>query len=276
MDFSALDGSLPAGVTVSTISFTFSLASEVDLQKTLDYLPLSPDEVRTVTYEGFVRTVVNRPKKAARARRRLSSFYNCIVVEVACPRAADAGAFLHVKVFRNGSVQVAGCREKEPTEAAVATLCALLEETYYTRKEGGGVEEHRLLRGPCRPGNLKVNLINTTFKLGVCVHRRRLHQVLMEEGVPTAYDTCKHTGVQVLLPVEGKTKPVTLLVFERGSVVITGAKCMAQVTAAHDFIRDFLTRRLATPLTYCGGEENNKRRRSRDSTDKRVAAQSTL
>ena len=88
--------------------------------------------------------------------------------------------------------------------------------------------------------DLKINLINVNFKIGYGVNRDILYRVLLSSGHSSTYEKCKHAGVGVKFLPKNKEKPISIFVFESGSVVITGSKNEHHILEGHHFIRSFI------------------------------------
>lgn len=211
-------------LTVSTMSITFKLPVDtVDLVYISSNCELRAGEVCTIDFRGSLRTILCVREKKHK-RRKSPNFYNSLTMEVAvCPPPVEK--VMHFKLFKNGSVQAAGCQNVCQGNYAIGALLRSIQDLL-------GLKES--IR------DLKINLINVNFKLGHGVNRDNLHRLLLSLGELTTYEKCKHAGVGVKFLPEGKEKPISIFVFESGSVVITGSKNHHHIMSGYEFITSFV------------------------------------
>ncbi len=203
--------------------------------------------------------VVGQSHRDALTKRKISNkcFYNQSTLVVR--RIAPGGAGwkeVNLKLFSNGSVQMTGIASEE---FATETLRWLLAEVA------------RLPRSPFggEPSVVKFNiqLINSDFSVGVPLRRDKLHEIITRrygifsilestiyQGVNTKYyyneksdksrpgqctctEFCKGQGQG---DGEGNCKKITISFFQTGNIIITGARHMAQINEAHEFVNRFL------------------------------------
>jgi TATA-box binding protein (TBP) (component of TFIID and TFIIIB) len=207
--------------------------------------------------------VIGQSHRDALTKRKISNkcFYNqsTLVVRraVRTPGSAAQGwKEVNLKLFSNGSVQMTGIASEE---FATETLHWLLREI------------ERLPRSPFggEPSVVKFNiqLINSDFSVGVPLRRDKLHEIITRrygifsilestiyQGVNTKYyyneksdksrpgqctctEFCKGQGQG---DGEGNCKKITISFFQTGNIIITGARHMAQINEAYEFVNRFL------------------------------------
>jgi TATA-box binding protein (TBP) (component of TFIID and TFIIIB) len=208
-------------LTVSTMSITFRLSRTIiDLDELANSLSLNDSGILTTDYQGVIRTIRTTKKKK---KRKKHNFYNSMTLEVSVGYNTDRA--MHFKVFKNGSIQGAGCQSTGHGNHAIHALLQGLSST---------------LKCDFQISDLKINLINVNFKIGHGVNRDSLHLVLLSAGHITSYEKCKHAGVSVKFLPKDKARPISIFVFESGSVVITGSKNENHILEGHAFIRSFI------------------------------------
>jgi TATA-box binding protein (TBP) (component of TFIID and TFIIIB) len=201
--------------------------------------------------------VVGQSHRDALTKRKISNkcFYNqsTLVVRRAVPSGWKE---VNLKLFSNGSVQMTGIASEE---FATETLHWLLREV------------ERLPRSPFggEPSVVKFNiqLINSDFSVGVPLRRDKLHEIITRrysifsilestiyQGVNTKYyyneksdktrpgqctctEFCKGQGQG---DGDGNCKKITISFFQTGNIIITGARHMAQINEAYEFVNRFL------------------------------------
>lgn len=215
---------LPAGMVISTMSLTFAVDLVFDLDILWNEMVLVTDGdkegVCSITYNGSQKPVITTQKKVKK------SFYNSVAVRIKTHGSIKP---IHFKIFRNGSVQAAGCCKLDETNKAISIL---VENLY--RSMGAPL--------PASPvKNVKINLINATYRLDYAVNREELYNALLEEeSVYCVYEKCKHAGVCIKYPIPsfpGK-KPLVVcsFVFESGAIVFTGAKDTSHLVDSFDYV----------------------------------------
>lgn len=215
---------------ISTMSITFRVTEEpLDLSLIAKECPLEENGVQFINYQQEYRSISGRPMP--RKNRKHNNFFNSMTLGIAADDKTDRP--IHFKLFKNGSVQCAGCRSVEAGNMAIHHLiCALMT-----------------LFAPT-VSKLKINLINANFKLGFRVNRDKLYRLFVTLEFSATYEKCKHAGVGVKFSPSGKDTPISLFIFESGSVVITGSKTESHIKEGFDFMKAFAREHRTTIQQY--------------------------
>lgn len=152
------------------------------------------------------------------------------------------GYMPNVKIFRNGNIQMTGIKSHDDGRALVGVVAD---------------EIARITDQKACPANqtFVVRMINGDFVVPFCIRRKELHQMLMDDfhntccyqpenhpGVKLQYFWKNQDGICRCAPAcmgkghNGECKKVTVLIFQSGKILITGATSLEQVTAAYAFI----------------------------------------
>ena len=163
----------------------------------------------------------------------------------------------NIKLFKNGGFQMTGVSSEAMARAALTRLMAL--------NAGRGIwPEEPTIKV------FEVQMMNSDYSIGRAIRRDRLHRTLVEtyglwstfeptiyQGVNTKFfwnkarPTSAPPGICVCpTPCEGNgdgtkigaCKKITISPFRTGSVIITGAKNMEQLTDAYIFMNGVFTR----------------------------------
>lgn len=213
---------LPSHVTVSTMSITFRLSLEsIDIATVCSDCILSTDAICSTDYKGVLCKAVGYEGKKPK-KRKSHNFYNSMTLEVSVGQPKKV---MHFKLFKNGSIQGAGCQSINQGNYAIRALVSTLQQVC------GCTLDIR---------DLKINLINVNFKISHCVNRDNLHRLLKSIGIITTYEKCKHAGVGVKFLPPQKEKPISIFVFESGSIVITGSKNDDHINEGYRFITSLI------------------------------------
>jgi len=174
---------------------------------------------------------------------------------------------LNTKVFQNGNLHITGCRNIDDITKPLISLINEIKKLY---KMGIDIllnEKYDIDKLNYR--NIKIFMINTDFKVytdntmqkNFSIKRRILHNILINEyNVIARFDPSTYTGVKVEYwwnefedirdtskhlenrNVKSKSniidgiKKITIVVFESGSILITGGITIQQVEEAYKFI----------------------------------------
>jgi TATA-box binding protein (TBP) (component of TFIID and TFIIIB) len=81
-------------------------------------------------------------------------------------------------------------------------------------------------------------MINTNFVIPFSINLKSLYEILLSENKDCRYDKINHSCVNI--KYDHPEKIISIFVFEKGSIVITGAKTGEQINCAYIFINKFI------------------------------------
>ena len=248
---------------VSTITTTAQLGTKIALDALFDQIKILPywdlnDGILKMDFRGKTKgtsfkDIMSKPKE------KKTSFFNQATLVIRNEISPLNWKEINVKLFRNGGIQMTGVRSLEMASKALKWLipyiqanCTSTEKPVFTEAPNIHKEE--------------TQLINTDFSIGTKVRREVLHRVLSDvyklhssyesaiyQGVKTKYfynaerpadaprgvcpcpRLCKGSGDGTKL---GQCKKITISPFQTGNGIITGARTMAQINEAYDFIQE--------------------------------------
>lgn len=256
---------------VSTITTTAQLGTKINLEdifkqiKVLPYWDLN-DGVLKMEYKGQTKgtcfkDIMLKPKTTK------TSFFNQATIIVRREVSPLNWKEINVKIFRNGGVQMTGIRSIAMSSDTIRWLLSHLQTT---------CTETPIFTGTPTIHKEQIQLINTDFSIGAKVRRDILHKVLSEVyGLNSSYESAIYQGVktkyfynamrpadkpQGICPCErlckgtgdgskiGECKKITISPFQTGNGIITGARDMAQIDEAYEFIKGVFTTHADTVL----------------------------
>jgi TATA-box binding protein (TBP) (component of TFIID and TFIIIB) len=193
---------------------------------------------------------VRRPRATTERRRSYFSNQLTVVLTVNGVDGSDASSHVtNVKIFTNGAVQMTGVRSEAEGRRTLETVASLIRCK------------------PCAPTKYAHQLVNCDFKLPFPIERTRLYELVVRRlGMCARFEPCIYPGVKIAYFYNsnkdalqgscacavrchagkgdghgaGKCKRVTLLVFQSGHVIATGARTVEQASAARDFLLDLV------------------------------------
>jgi len=242
-------------ITISTITLDCKLGTLININLFAKYLVLKENEVVSVKYGHRNNPATNRTIVVIAAKKKPSkkSFYNQVTIRMKPKNNPDRN-YLNIKVFKNGSLQITGCKDMDDFYDVTQTLVRILRKGRMV--EIGG--EKKLIKYVKEPENLdikqvKIRMINSNFKLNYKVDRKQLAVLLKKNHRINTKDTeigpvdfkYKPTGghscVNIKHHYDEISKP-SIFVFQTGSIIITGAKNLQHIISSYIFIQKILTK----------------------------------
>lgn len=142
-----------------------------------------------------------------------SSFYNQVTIGY-----TDSLSTKKVKVFPNGSMQIAGCRDLADCKRFINQLRIIIELIYNVDVP---YESFRIV------------MINSNFSLNHMIHQMNVIDAFKTRNFTVSFDPDRYSAVKMkFTPVENG-KQVTVSIFSSGSIIITGAQTIQEVCEAY-------------------------------------------
>ena len=213
--------------------------------------PGTTDKSYTVQFVKYKTFEKGELKNTRRKKKSKKIFANQVTVVL----EAD-GKSVNAKIFRNGRVQLTGLKRVDQGHGIINCLNQLARID--------NIDNINLTYDNA----YKVRMINCNFKVDYVVDRDILYDFMRNNHrtVSSSYEPCIYPGVVIKYFVhqnggdsqgrcncptrcggkgpdmkDGPCKSVTLIAFESGSIVITGAQCIAQIDQTYAFIQHVLS-----------------------------------
>lgn len=128
-----------------------------------------------------------------------------------------------IKLFPNGSIQVAGCVDLLDCNRIISQLQEILRVT---------------LRLPNSPECIekKIAMINTNFSLNIKLNQYAVTQVFNRDGFRVSFDPDRYSAVKVKFSPVEHGKQVTASIFSTGKIIVTGAENLNEIAMAYKTI----------------------------------------
>lgn len=232
---------LPHMLTISTITMTCEFNTPINVMAVGKYMPLKHGEIVGVNYktENVLRSLV-KLKKKYNPRTTKKNFHNQVTVMVEIKNKR----IINVKLFKNGAIQITGCKSLNNFTEAIMILCKNLKDYALmydktTRKITKLMFVNNVKDiGPLKVYKLKVRMINSNFHVGFLIDRVVLYRLSLENDITCTFDACLHACVNIKYNCDDDV--VSIFVFETGSIIITGAKNIKHINRAYEFIVKYL------------------------------------
>ena len=250
---------LPEGISISTMCSSCKLNTKLDITNIKKYLQLNADDILTVkTNKEEMRTLIaikNKPKRMKKIEPTIvkkdtskNSFYNQITVVV----RVDEGEIedlndaprINLKLFKNGSVQMSGCKSLRNINIALNKLIFKLKEVKGKIEDGKIVDKTFVEDADMLTvKDFKIDMINSNYQVAIMIDRDKLYNLLQKKKIKSSYEPCIRACVIIkYIPEKDNTemKEVSVFVFQKGNIIITGARSQSHIISAYNYINNIL------------------------------------
>jgi TATA-box binding protein (TBP) (component of TFIID and TFIIIB) len=164
---------------------------------------------------------------------------------------------VNLKIFGNGGIQITGITGLEFARITLEWLLPILNQL-----------PQRISENPLYIKSLTIQLINSDYHINAAIHRDRLHEILSDEyRLFSTFEKLIHQGVNLkyyyntMAPInrpkgichcsnpctgqgtgegEGQCKKITVLIFQTGDIIVTGARRREQLDEAYHYMNEIL------------------------------------
>jgi len=262
---------LPGNIRISTVTITCNLDTDFYYSNIGKYIKILPVSILSVKYQddpSCMRSILPQKKKRVRKKKKRNRvFFNQVTLVVRSTPTKN----INIKLFKNGSIQMTGCRNIQDFMNVMTVLCdelkikmgiidpktlkAIIPKPFVSHYENVHISKIR---------NFSIKMINCDFNIGIKIDREKFYDLLIKQGVDCAYEPNKHAAINIKykyiyeykedIPInkdaienkKGTVKKtginkITILVFESGAIIITAAKKKDHIVKAYNFIVDKIT-----------------------------------
>jgi len=153
---------------------------------------------------------------------RETTFYNQVTLSY-----FDNFSNKSIKVFPNGSFQVAGCSDRRDCRRIVQQLTFFLK---HIESVSGDLESEPF----------RVVMINTNFSLNSPVDLAQVMDVLSGPKYIVSFNPDRYSAVKVKFCPAENTKQVTASIFSTGKIIVTGAETLKEIALAYEILNEKL------------------------------------
>ena len=203
----------PSWVKITTITIISKYLQNIDIQKLRGKLETADViRIRTKgsTFEGF------------EWKLKPTTFYNQVTLGY-----IDQYSTKSIKVFPNGSVQVAGCSDLFDCRRVIKQLSILLSS---------------LLEVEIPSSGFRVVMINSNFSLNYNINLMETARVFSENKLFTSvtFDPDRYSAVKIKFKPAENMKQVTTSIFSTGKIIVTGAETLKEIAFAYNVINQHI------------------------------------
>jgi TATA-box binding protein (TBP) (component of TFIID and TFIIIB) len=243
---------LPDDVFISTMTVCCELEIEFNVDNIARYIDLKSDGIKDISYgrdgdPATNRSLVPKKKKKKKVKSKAKKkqkreFHNQISLNVMIQSKKDKP--VNIKLFTNGSIQMTGCK-------SVDNVIDVLSKIFIELQTVKAVIDKETMKIVDKPfindssklelefvNNITIGMINSNFVYPNKIDRLKLFNLLNLEQKECRYDPSNHAPVNI--KYNCKDKSISIFVFEKGSILITGAKNCEHILEGYEFINKYL------------------------------------
>lgn len=254
---------LPKELSISTMTGSCKLPVLFNVFNIAKYLPISSSFILGVkcgnsercssiseTGIGIVeRMMVPIKKKSSKKqpiKKTSKNFYNqaTIVINSPQPTVPKGIIKLNIKVFKNGAFQFTGCKKISYIIWALDNLFSIFKEGVEVMTDGVLVKK-TFAHPQCflhllSMSKFRISMINSNFVIGFKIDREKVFNKMTADKYDCVFDPARHAGVHVRYTVDATIKPLSIFIFDKGSIIITGARTYLHIMECYKFINIYL------------------------------------
>lgn len=248
---------LPNGISISTMCATCKLNTELNIDNIEHYLQLNSDDIITVKRSTTsIRSLLTQKIKNKRTKKIIQPiktkvinyFYNqiTVVIRVNEGKTEDINnePRINLKLFKNGSVQMSGCKSVKNINIVLNKLITKLKESK-AKLIDDKIVEIKFIDHPdlLSVNHFKIDMINSNYQVNMKIDRDKLYNLLKSRNIKCSFEPCIRACVVVkYTPSKFNTeeKQVSIYIFLKGNIIITGARDREHIIEAYDYINNIL------------------------------------
>jgi len=249
---------LPSSINVSTMSASCKLDTIIDISNIENYLSLSTNDIMTVKMSNDKIRTLETIKVKTKRKKKIDSkpktdtsknhFYNQITVIIRVTNGSYKDLSdepkINMKLFKNGSIQMSGCKTVRNINIALNKLIIRLSEVK-AKIENNKIVEKRFVDSlqPINVKDFKINMINSNYQVNMNIDRDKLYSLLNKKKIKCSYEPCIRACVIVkYTPIEDNIdqKIVSIFIFQKGNIIITGSRSKSHILSSYNYINNIL------------------------------------
>jgi len=150
-------------------------------------------------------------------------FYNQVTITYKCDIYKTTKS---IKVFPNGSIQIAGCSNLMNCERVLRQLQTILSH---------------ILNMDVSLDTFRVVMINSNFSLNYQVNLMEIENTFSENEIfNVSFEPDKYSAVKIKFKPANDMKRVTVSIFSTGKIIITGAETLKEIAYSYRMINEMI------------------------------------
>ena len=203
----------PSWIKITTITMISKYMHEIDIPK---------------LKEAFKNKIINidmensKEKNTFKWSMKPTTFYNQITLVY-----TDDFSTKSIKVFPNGSLQVAGCSDLFDCKRIISELCLIFEK-YLGTTSVAPIDTFRVV------------MVNSNYSLNYNINLMKT--VAQFEKYPdifkVSFEPDRYSAVKIKFKPAEEMKEITVSIFGTGKIIITGAETLKEIVYAYNIINE--------------------------------------
>jgi len=243
---------LPNGLSISTMCSSAKLNSLINCVNIEKYLQLDQDDIVCVKLNNDKqRTLIQTKTKNKRLKKKGKtdfSFFNQITVVIRVFQGPvkdwDEEPKINLKLFKNGSIQMSGCKSLEYVNIVLNKLLVRVKQIK-AKIEDNKIQEIKFVENitDLAITSYKIDMINSNYKVNMQIDRTKLYNLLLKKKIKASFEPCIRACVIIkYTPLENndEEKEISIFVFQKGNIIITGARTKNHILSASKYINNIL------------------------------------
>ena len=200
----------PSWIKITTITMVSMSKINIDINKIRDIF----------TKLGSIKIKIkNGNGDGFEWKLKSTTFYNQITLGY-----IDQYSTKSIKVFPNGSIQVAGCSDLFDCMRIIGQLSFLFDELLDMKKLIP-IDSYRVV------------MINTNFSLNYNVNLMKITEHFSKHGLfNVSFEPDRYSAVKIKFKPASDMKEVTVSIFSTGKIIVTGAETLKEIVYAYNII----------------------------------------
>jgi TATA-box binding protein (TBP) (component of TFIID and TFIIIB) len=237
---------LPSDVAINTMTVICNMDILFNVSNIAKYIDLSLDGIIKISHGRTGDILTNRiivhKKKFKKIKKNKKVFFNQVSLSVVIPSKKERP--VNLKIFSNGSMQMTGCKHIDNAiEAIERTFVELRKIKAIVDPKKMCLVEKPFCSKPeelhmSKVLNMEVAMIVSKFIYPININRAKLYELFTKNNLEAKYDPELHASVD--LKFTSGDKKISVFIFEKGSIVITGAKTCKHILEAYTFVNEYL------------------------------------
>lgn len=236
---------LPKGLNISVMTADIKDTKlEYNLKNIYDHLMLDENKILEMKYNKGIKTLLKNKKR----KETKKDFYNQLSLvmrvynighekDIIVNRGKKKINKVNFKLFNNGSIQISGIKN-------IIELNLALNKLFNELKRYRVIERKRIYFAKnfknLDTSKFKINMINSNYSLNTYINRDNLYQLLLKKKIKCTYEKAIRACVIVKYKPDNINKDVSIFIFRKGNILITGAKSQKHIVDAFNYINDII------------------------------------
>lgn len=239
---------LPPGVSISTMCGKIKLGTKLNIQNIFNYFKLDKDDILTIKCNS-TKSLIPIKKKRKKPKKN-AKFYNQITLVIRVDEGAietfDKVPKVNLKIFQNGSIQMSGIQSVYNVNRVLNKLVYFLNSKKGI-KLNDSIKKIEFIESKINISDFAIYMINSNYKIKYEIDRNKLYELLKLNDYKCTFEKCIRACVIVKFKPEKNNleeKEISIFIFQKGNIIITGARNVSNINESYHYINKFLFRNL--------------------------------